>query len=85
MPPDERVVELARLWWRKARDDLELATRATDLPFGCCFHCQQAVEKGVSDRRLAARLGSPRLPAVLAAQPLRAGGVHLPTNGELPQ
>ncbi len=45
--PDERVVELCRLWWEKAEEDLQAAERLTDLPFVCCFHCQQAVEKAI--------------------------------------
>ena len=36
--PDERVVELCRLWWEKAREDLLAAERLADLPFICCFH-----------------------------------------------
>ena len=43
--PVERVFELCRLWWEKASEDLQAAERLTDLPFVCCFHCQQAVEK----------------------------------------
>ena len=28
-------------------DDLAVAERTADLPFACCFHCQQAVEKAI--------------------------------------
>lgn len=45
--PDKRVIELCRLWWEKAGEDLQAAERLTDLPFVCCFHCQQAVEKAI--------------------------------------
>ena len=45
--PDERAIELGRLWWDRAQGDLLAAERVTDLPFVCCFHCQQAVEKGI--------------------------------------
>jgi len=45
--PDERVVELSRLWWDKAEVDLAAAERLTDLPFVSCFHSQQAVEKAI--------------------------------------
>ena len=45
--PDERAIELCRLWWQKAESDLMAAERLTDLPFICCFHCRQAVEKAV--------------------------------------
>ena len=45
--PDERVIELCRLWWESAREDLQAAERLSDLPFTCCFHCQQAVEKAI--------------------------------------
>jgi HEPN domain-containing protein len=45
--PDERVVELCRLWWEKAQHDLQAAERLTDLPAICCFHCQQSVEKAL--------------------------------------
>lgn len=45
--PDERVVELSRLWWEKAEADLAAAERLTDLFFVSCFHSQQAVEKAI--------------------------------------
>ena len=47
MPLDERVLELAALWWRNAEEDCEAARRTGDLPFACCFHSQQAVEKAI--------------------------------------
>ena len=47
MCADPRVVELAAAWWRKAKDDLAVAERIVDLPFACCFHCQQAAEKAI--------------------------------------
>ena len=47
MHAERRIVELAGAWWRKALDDLEVARRVADLPFACCFHCQQAVEKAI--------------------------------------
>ena len=47
MPADERIHELTASWWRKALEDLTVAGRAADIPFACCFHCQQAVEKAV--------------------------------------
>lgn len=45
MPADPRILEVTTSWWQKALDDLVVARRTTDLPFACCFHCQQAVEK----------------------------------------
>lgn len=47
MRVDPRIVGLAASWWRKAVDDLMVAQRIQDLPFACCFHCQQAVEKAI--------------------------------------
>lgn len=47
MSADPRILELTGAWWRKTLDDLEVAKRTADLPFACCFHCQQAVEKAL--------------------------------------
>ena len=44
---DERVIELCRLWWSKADEDLKAAERLSDMAFVCCFHCQQTVEKSI--------------------------------------
>jgi HEPN domain-containing protein len=48
VPPE--VVEVLRLWVRKAEHDLEAASRIMAIEDGCpfdrvCFHCQQATEK----------------------------------------
>ena len=48
VPPE--VVEVLRLWVRKAEHDLEAAGRIMAIEEGCtfdtvCFHCQQAAEK----------------------------------------
>ena len=43
MSVDPRVVELARLWWRTATEDLLAAQSTTALPFACCFHAQLEV------------------------------------------
>jgi len=42
-----RITELVSTWGARALDELEVARRAADLPFACCFHCQQAVEKAI--------------------------------------
>ena len=47
MPPDERILELTRLWWVRAVEDLDVARISRRFPFAACFHCQQAVEKAI--------------------------------------
>lgn len=47
MSAPEPVVELSRQWWSRAVEDLGAAEAARHLPTACCFHCQQAVEKGI--------------------------------------
>ena len=47
MPADERVLELTRLWWLRAAEDLEVARNSRRFRFAACFHCQQAVEKAM--------------------------------------
>jgi len=45
--PRERAIDLARLWWAGAQDDLKVARLAREVPFAASFHSQQAVEKSV--------------------------------------
>ena len=47
MPDDEKVIELTRLWWKAAAEDLQAAKICKHIPFACCFHSQQAVEKAI--------------------------------------
>jgi HEPN domain-containing protein len=47
MPADERILELTRLWWLRAAEDLEVARNSRRFAFAACFHCQQAVEKAI--------------------------------------
>lgn len=58
--PDERVVELCRLWWDRAHSDLLAAERMADLPFICCFHCQQAVEKAIKSLLVLSQIDFPK-------------------------
>lgn len=47
----EKTEDLVKLWLKKASDDLKVAVRlfeSGDMPMAIvCFHCQQAVEKGL--------------------------------------
>ncbi len=47
MPVSEPVIELTKLWWRKAAEDLAVARETQDYPSASCFHSQQAVEKAI--------------------------------------
>ena len=47
MPDENKVIELTRLWWKGAGEDLQVAKASRHIPFACCFHCQQAAEKAI--------------------------------------